>query len=266
MVKEKPSPLSLKIEKLSVAYNGRPVLHDVNLELCPGKVTAVIGPNGAGKSTLIRSASGVLPAEKGRVMVDGKNIHSLSPEQRARHVAVVPQAVQLPETFTVYETVLMGRISYLGWFGQESERDQQIAQLSMQRTGIDALADRRIGELSGGERQRVLIARALAQSAPVLLMDEPTSHLDLRHQSGVLSLVRSLAEQENLAVLVALHDLNLASLYADEVALLVDGKICIGGSPQKVLTTHVLSQAYGVHVEVIPHPIYGIPLVLPDGR
>ena len=254
------------MKNIHKSFVGVKALDDVDFTLKKGEIHALVGENGAGKSTLIRAASGVIPVEKGRVMIDGENIHALSPEQRAQRVAVVPQAVQMPETFTVSETVLMGRTSYLGWFGQESEKDYHITRLAMQRTGVEDLADRRVGEISGGEKQRVLIARALAQSAPVLLMDEPTSHLDLRHQSGVLSLVRSLAIQENLAVLVALHDLNLASLYADEVALLVDGQICVFGEPQSVLTSDVLSKAYGVQVQVIPHPIYGIPLILPDGR
>jgi len=266
MVNNPTKTYSLKINSLSVRYNQRTVLHNVSLQVNPGKVTAIIGPNGAGKSTLIRAASGIIPVEQGEITIDGENIAHLIPEKRAQHVAVVPQAIQIPETFSVFETVMMGRTAYVGWFNQETAEDYQIVTLAMQRTGIEELAERRMGELSGGERQRVLIARSLAQDAPVLLMDEPTSHLDLRHQSGILRLVRSLALKENLAVLVALHDLNLASLYSDEVALLVDGRIRVCGQPASVLTSEVLSQAYGVHVDVIPHPTYGIPLILPDGK
>ena len=178
-------------------------------------------------------------------------------------VAVVPQAARLPECFTAAETVLMGRTPHLGWLGRESDGDRAIAQAALERVGAAHLAGRRIGELSGGEQQRVLIARALAQSAPVLLMDEPTAHLDLRYQSGVLALARDLARRDGLAVLIALHDLNLAARFADSVALLSDGELRALGTPAQVLTPGPLAAAYGLPVSVIPHPMDGRPLVLP---
>ncbi len=256
----------LEIFDLNVKYGARPVLSCVSLTLKPGEVLAVIGPNGAGKSTLIRALSGVVVPVAGSARVNGLDLLKMKPEQRARLVAVAPQAVRLPEAFTVFDTVLMGRTAYLGWFGREGEKDRQIAWQAMEKTGTAGLAERRMGELSGGEQQRVMIARALAQRAPVLLLDEPTAHLDLKYQSGILQLVRSLAESEGLAVLAALHDLNLAALYAHRVALLVDGCFRAVGQPAEVLTPELLSAAYHVPVNVVAHPMYGTPLVLPDGR
>src|SRR5512143_1571561 len=172
----------LTLDSLSVNYGPRTVLRNISLRVSPGEMLAVIGPNGAGKSTLIRAASGALAPKQGRALLGQLDAHRLSPDLRARQVAIVPQAVRLPEAFTVLETVLMGRTPYLGWLSRESRADFALARAAMERADVDTLADRCIGELSGGEQQRVLIARALAQSAPILLMDEPTAHLDLKHQ------------------------------------------------------------------------------------
>jgi iron complex transport system ATP-binding protein len=255
----------LAIESLSIQYGSRAALRDVHLSLRAGEVLALVGPNGAGKSTLIRAVSGRLIPTQGTVRLQGNDIRRWSPEQRARWMAVVPQAVNLPEAFTAFETVLMGRTPYLGWLGREREADRRAAREALARTCSAELADRRVGELSGGERQRVLIARALAQAAPLLLMDEPTAHLDLKHQSGILSLVRELTRDKGLTVLIALHDLNLAAQYADRIALLAGGELRLAGAPAEVLTSAHLSAAYDLPVHVIPHPVYGSPLVLPDG-
>ncbi len=252
----------LTLDSLTVNYGSRTVLRNISLRVAPGEMLAVIGPNGAGKSTLIRAASGSLPAKQGRALLGQFEAHRLSPDLRARRVAVVPQAVRLPEAFTVLETVLMGRTPYLGWLGRESEADYALARSAMERADVDSLADRCIGELSGGEQQRVLIARALAQSAPILLMDEPTAHLDLKHQVDLLNLARTLAHQDKLVILVALHDLNLAAEFADRVALLVKGELRMLGLPSEVLTPSNLSLAYGLPVSVISHPSHGTPLVI----
>jgi iron complex transport system ATP-binding protein len=179
---------------------------------------------------------------------------------------VVPQARSLPPAFTVYESTLMGRTPYLGWLGQASVADHDHARQALERTHLDEFSDRRVGELSGGEQQRVLLARALAQDTPVLLLDEPTTHLDLQHQSNLLNLIRSLVNERQLAVLMALHDLNLAGLYADRVALLVGGRLVACGLPHEVLTEQTLAAVYRIPVHVMTHPEYGSPLILPDGR
>jgi len=256
----------LEIKSLSVNYGSRKVLDDITLEVMPGELLVVIGPNGAGKTTLIRAVSGALPLRHGSVQVNGLDLSRLSHAQRARQMAVVPQARNLPAAVTVYQSVLMGRTPYLGWLGHAGQKDHHSARAALERTSCVELIERPVGELSGGEQQRVLLARALAQETSVLLLDEPTTHLDLRHQSGLLNLVRQLATQQQLAVLMVLHDLNLASLYADRIALLVDGQLRAVGSPAQVLTEATLAQVYQVPVQVVPHPEYGSPLVLPDGR
>ncbi|HEX8990261.1 MAG TPA: heme ABC transporter ATP-binding protein [Anaerolineales bacterium] len=256
----------LKIEGLSVSYGRRRVLKSVSLGVASGEVLALIGPNGSGKSTLVRAASGVIPIEAGSITVDGRLLGGLSTMERARSLAVVPQARSLPPAFSVYESILMGRTPYLGWLGRAGEKDHERVRYALDRTQMAPLAERMVGELSGGEQQRVLLARALAQDTPVLLLDEPTTHLDLQHRESLVHLIRELAKTRNLAVLVVLHDLNMASLYADRVSLLVDGEIQATGTPSEVLTEARLSQVYNVAVHIIPHPEYGNPLILPDGR
>jgi ABC-type cobalamin/Fe3+-siderophores transport system ATPase subunit len=273
----------LQIEKLSVRYGLRQVLKEVSLEVDSGEVLALIGPNGAGKSTLVRAVSGVIPVESGRIwrknfpieraspsgtMARGRadDLLSQAPMQRARSLAVVPQAASLPPAFTVWEMVLMGRTPHLNFLGQVSAKDEAIARLALQKVDALELSERRVGELSGGEQQRVLLARALAQSTPILLLDEPTSNLDLHYQVSFMEMVSVLAHRDGLAVLVALHDLNLAARYADRVALLVDGEIKAAGTAPQVLTPELISMAYHLPVQVIPHPFVDVPLVLPGNK
>jgi len=251
----------LSIDNVTIRYEARTVLRHVSLNVNAGEVLALIGPNGVGKSTLIRTCGGTLKPIEGRITIGGQEVHRLRVEDRAKLIAVVPQAVRLPEMFSVFETVLMGRTPYLGWLGREGEQDRSAVQAALDRTATLELADRPIGELSGGEQQRVLIARALAQSARILLLDEPTAHLDLKHQANVLSLVCDLAHTENYAVLIALHDLNLAAQYADRVALLSNGAVTAIGTPEAVLTEENLSPAYGLRIAVYEHPAHGAPLV-----
>lgn len=256
----------LSLQSITIRYNQRTILHDISLDVQSGEVVALIGPNGVGKSTLIKAIGGSVPIAGGRVLIDERDLLQLPIDHRARSVAVVPQAVRLPESFTVLDTVLMGRTPYLGWLGRETDDDRAIAEAAMARTCVTELAARRIGELSGGEQQRVLIARALAQSAKTLLLDEPTAHLDLKHQAGVLSLVRDLAKSEGFAILIALHDLNLAALYADRVALLSNSTLAALGTPPEVLTSEQLSPVYGLSISVYEHPTNGGPWIMADDR
>jgi len=253
----------LKIESLSVSYGPREILHNISLDVQSGEVLALIGPNGAGKSTLIRAASGVIPY-LGHVRTNGDDFATLRPMQRARYIATVPQAVSMPPAYTVWETVLFGRTPYLGFLGQPSQKDEEIARQSLQRVSALPFADRRVGELSGGEQQRILLARALCQSTPILLLDEPTAHLDLQYQVSLLALVSELAHRDNLAVLIALHDLNLAAHYADRVALMVAGNIKALGKPRDALQPELIADAYCLPVQVVQHPFLDIPLVLPE--
>jgi len=262
---EPASPMSLVLEarEVTFAYNGAPVLQDVDLRLVPGRVTGVIGPNGAGKSTLVRLLSRLLRPAAGQVRLNGRDLSRWRPAELARVLAVVPQAPELPPVFTAWEVVLMGRTPHLGWLGQESERDRAIARQAMEDVGIWHLAERLIGQLSGGERQRVVIARTLAQEPQVLLLDEPTSHLDINHQIETLSLICRLVRERRLAALAIFHDLNLAAQYCDELVLLQQGRVVARGSPDQVLTPSLIRQVYGVEVTVMPHPGNGLPVVFP---
>jgi len=253
----------LEIKNLTVKYGERTALKDISLDIHPGEILALIGPNGAGKTTLVRSLSGVLQPRSGSARIKGQDIYQISPGQRAKALAVVPQARNLPEAFSVWQTVLIGRTPYLGWLGRPTSKDIERTYWALSRTNTVDFAERRIGELSGGEQQRVLLARALAQETPVLLLDEPTAHLDLRHQSLILNLVRELAQDQQLAVLMVLHDLNLAALYSDRVALLVEGSLCALGTPAEVITPSRLMEAYEVPLQVISHPTNGTPFILP---
>jgi iron complex transport system ATP-binding protein len=256
----------LQIEALTVRYGARAVLNDIALTVAPGEVLALIGPNGAGKTTLFRTISGVIRPASGAIRVAEEEITRLSVNQRARFMAVVPQARRLPADFTVWQTVLLGRTPHLGWLGKSTPGDQQRARWALERTNLLDLAGRRIDELSGGEQQLVLLARALAQETPILLLDEPTAHLDLKHQSHLLRLVQELAHEQQLAILMAIHDLNLVALYADRVALLSSGRLLAMGTAGEVLTPEALARVYQVPLYVLPHPIYGTPLVLLDGH
>jgi len=255
----------LKIESLTVAYNDKVVLRDISLEVHPGEILALIGPNGAGKSTLIRATTGVVSVKSGHVSMDGQDLTELSTSQRARIVGVVPQARQMGGAFSVEQAVMMGRTPYLNWLGQEGEADKAAVREALEQTCLDTFADRQIAKLSGGEQQRVLLARALAQSTPVLLLDEPTNHLDLQHQTNLLSLVKRLAREKKLAVLMAMHDLNLVSFFADKVALLVNGELRCLGTPQEVIRADYISAAYRTPVEIVAHPVTGAPIIFPQG-
>jgi iron complex transport system ATP-binding protein len=250
----------LSIEHLSVAYQQRMVLRDVGLSAHAGEIVGLIGPNGAGKSTLLRAVAGSLRPAAGVVRLDGADVARLKAAERARAIAVVPQGPRLPEAFSVAEVVLMGRHPHLPRFGGEREADYAAARRAMERTETLSLADRHIGTLSGGEQQRVLIARALAQEPRVLLFDEATAHLDLKHQVATLRLARRLAHS-GLLVVMALHDLNLAAQFADRLALLHNGELLICDAPARVLAPERLRQVYGVAVLVGAHPTTGAPVL-----
>lgn len=260
----------LEVNDLVVGYSGTPVLKGISFSLSSGEILAVIGPNGAGKSTLIRALSGVISQQGGQVIYEGRELSALPDSQRARLLAVVPQARSLPASFTAWEVVLLGRTPYLNWLGQVTRRDEEITEQVMKRTQTFELAQRRISELSGGELQRLLLARALVQSTPVLLLDEPTTHLDLRYQIEMLDQVQELVHSGRngsghapLSSLVVLHDLNLVARYADRVLLLVDGCVRAYGRREDVLRPDLLSEAYQIPLEVLRSPRSGDPVILP---
>ena len=254
----------LKIDSLSVKYDEKRVLNNISLEARTGEIVALIGANGAGKTTLIRAVSGTVPIETGQIYVDGDNLSHLSTAQRARTLAVVPQTRQMGGAYSVEQAVMMGRTAYMSWLGRESQADQAAVDAALAQTQLKEFRNRSIAQLSGGEQQRVLLARALAQSTPVLLLDEPTNHLDLKHQTNLLSLIKKLTQEKELAVLMAVHDLNLVSFFADKVALLINGELKTFGTPQGVITTETISEAYQTPVEIISHPDTGAPIIFPQ--
>lgn len=253
----------LTLEDVTAGYRDRTVLHGINASFAPGQISALIGPNGSGKSTLIRVASGVLPLQSGRIMINGYEVGRQDPASRAKLVSVIPQAKNLPPAFTVREVVTMGRTAYAGWFGNYSSEDMDITEYALKRTETQALAERRIGEVSGGEAQRVLIARAVAQQSHVMLLDEPTTHLDIHYQLSVLDLLQDLAKVDRIVVVAALHDLNLVARYADSASLLVNGRLHASGTPAQILTPGLLKEGYAVEMEVINARRPGHPLVFP---
>jgi len=256
----------LQAEALRVAYGNRLVLKDISFQVNAGMILGVIGPNGAGKTTLVRALSGVVPLLGGSVRVMGCEIAALSPVERARRVAVVPQARSLPASFTGWQLVLLGRTPHLNWLGHVSRKDEQRVWQALERAQALDLADRLVGELSGGEQQRLLLARALAQESPVLLLDEPTTHLDIHHQIGLLDRVRELARSEKLAVVVALHDLNLVSRYADQVALLVEGNLRALGTAEEILRPELLEQVYQIPLQLLHIGDSGHPVIFPASQ
>jgi iron complex transport system ATP-binding protein len=252
----------LEVSGIACAYDGADVLSDVSLRLAPGDFVAVAGPNGSGKSTLIRAMSRVLRPHRGSALLEGADLYGIPARRSAQAIAVLPQESSLEFDFSCEEIVLMGRAPYLGRFESESDRDRAIVRDAMERTSTWELRHRPIVELSGGERQRVLLARAFAQEPRILLLDEPTSHLDLGFQVQILRLVRALRDEKKTAVLASLHDLNLASAYADRIVLLSKGRVVATGTPKEVLTEAVLRPVFGDELTVRAHPETGAPLVL----
>ncbi len=235
---------------LEAGYNGRRVLHDVHLEVAAGEWVALIGPNGAGKSTLLRALAGTLPAD-GDVRLGGAPVGALSRRQVARSVAVVPQQPTIPEGMRVRDYVLLGRNPYLPFWAVEKPSDLERVLDTLERLDLGELADRPLQRLSGGELQRAVLARALAQDASILLLDEPTSSLDIGHQQQVLELVDGLRRERALVVLSAIHDLTLAAQYPDRLVLLDDGRVVADGSAEEVVTVDRVRTHFGASVSIL---------------
>ncbi len=252
----------IQLEDVSLGYNHRTVLSNVTLKAVSGEVLGLIGPNGSGKSTLIKGMTRVISLFSGHISIDGRDIGSIKREELARLIATVPQNPVLPQAFTAFEVVLMGRTPHLGLFRYEGGRDMAIAWHAMEVTQTQLFAERRVGELSGGERQRLVIARALTQQPKAILLDEPTAHLDINHQVEILNLVKSLCLEQSLTVIAAMHDLNLAAQYCDRLVMLNGGEIYADGTPEDVLTAQNIKTVYGADVCVYPHPVNKLPTTL----
>ncbi len=260
----------LRVEDLSIGFDGVTVVNSVSLDVRRGEVVGMVGANGSGKTTLLRTVAGLLTAESGEVRIDGLLAAQsrsssvkveISNSERARKMAYMPQLAE-SHPFTTLETVLMGRYPHLGRFELEGSADREMAWRAMERTSVVEFADRKLDTLSGGERQRVVMARVLVQAAELLLMDEPTASLDLRHQILTMDLVREEASERNVGAVVILHDLSLAARFCDRLVLLLEGRKIADGTPWKVLTPENLRVAFGVEGLVEPDPVTGKPHVL----
>lgn len=257
----------VEVRGLSAGYgrpDGRPpAIQGIGLRLRPGEVVAVVGPNGSGKTTLVRCIAGVLRPWAGQVLVCGDDVAGLSQREVARRVAVVPQDPSLPEGFTALEVVLMGRTPHLRLLQNEGPADLDAARQAMLATSVWEMAARPVGSLSGGERRRVVLARALAQDTPVLVLDEPTAHLDIGHQLAVLRLVRDLCRSQGKAALAVVHDLTLAAQFGDRLLAMAGGRVVAEGAAADVLRPDLLAAVYGVRVHVLSHPETGRPVLAP---
>ncbi len=254
--------LKLEMQNVSLGYAHKPVLKDITFKAMPGEITGLIGPNGSGKSTVIKALSRVITPYSGKILLNGQDIRKIPRKELACLLGVVPQMPLLPSTFTAFEIVLMGRNPHLGMFQFEGIGDWRIALDAMEKTATQSLLERRVNELSGGEIQGLLIARVLTQETEAILLDEPTANLDIGRQVEILDLIKSLCLENNLTVLAALHDLNLAVQYCDRLLLLNNGKIYAEGTPEEVITADNIREVYGARNCVYRHPVSGLPTIL----
>ncbi|WP_448071738.1 ABC transporter ATP-binding protein [Georgenia yuyongxinii] len=256
----------LRAEALSLAYEGDPVVRDLDLEIPPAAVTAIVGANGCGKSTLLRGVARLLRPRSGVVRLDGAPVHARPAKEVARTIGILPQSATAPEGITVADLVGRGRYPHQGWFRQWTTTDDAVVRAALEATATLDLAARRVEELSGGQRQRVWIAMALAQDPDVLLLDEPTTFLDVTHQIDVLDLLLEQNRERGTTVVMVLHDLNMAARYADHLVVMADGQVLATGPPSTVLTRELVGRAFGLEARILPDPVCGSPMVVPIGR
>jgi iron complex transport system ATP-binding protein len=253
----------LSARGITVGYGGEPVVHDLTVEIPDGQVTTIVGPNGCGKSTLLRTLARLLPPSSGQVVLDGAPITSMGTRDIATRLSLLPQSPIAPEGLLVRDLVGRGRHPHQRWFAQWSRQDEEVVEAALAMTDTSDLRDRPLDQLSGGQRQRAWIAMTLAQDTDLMLLDEPTTYLDLAHQVEVLELVCRLNRERARTVAMVLHDLNLAARYSDLVVVMHEGRIVTQGSPTEVFTTEMLSDVFGLEAEILPDPRTGLPIVVP---
>jgi ferric hydroxamate/heme transport system ATP-binding protein len=255
--------IQLQAERLSLAYDGHEVIHELSLLVPPQRITALIGPNGSGKSTLLRGLARLMRPAGGVVHLDGQAIHALPTKEVARQLAILPQRPEAPGGLSVRELVAYGRFPYQGIFGGSSADDDELIESALAITGLDRFADRLLGELSGGQRQLVWIAMALAQNTELLLLDEPTTFLDIAHQLEILEVLERLHQQQQRTIVMVLHDINQAARYADHMVALVEGRIAVSGTPHEILTPEVLAAVFGIEADVMTRGDVEAPFCIP---
>lgn len=255
----------LRANQLSLAYDSRLIVDGLDLTIEIGTITALVGPNGCGKSTLLRGLARLLKPRGGSVVLNSRSIHSMSTKELAREMGILPQSPRAPEGLTVYELVAQGRYPHQRFFNQWSARDEAVTREALAFTSMDDLADRPLDTLSGGQRQRAWIAMTLAQETAILMLDEPTTFLDLAYQVEVLDLLHDL-NQHGRTIVMVLHDLNQACRYAHQIVAMKEGAIVVQGPPHEVITPATIASVFGLAAQVITDPVTGTPLVAPIGR
>jgi iron complex transport system ATP-binding protein len=255
----------MHVENLTLAYGGdKPVVSGLTLDIPAGQLTAIVGPNGSGKSTLLRGMSRLMPPQTGRVLLDGKDIHQLPARELARQLGILPQGPVTPEGITAKELVSRGRHPYRGLFARLTAEDQTAIDEALAAVELQELKDRPVDQLSGGQKQRVWIAMVLAQGTQHLLLDEPTTYLDLAHAVDVMNVVHAAAHTTGRTVVVVLHDLTLAAQYADHLVVMGNGEIAAQGRPADILSAELLHEVFGLRATVVD--VGGAPVVVPDRR
>lgn len=257
---------SLAVSQLSAGYGDAVILENLDLVVPQGKITVIVGANACGKSTLLRTMSRLISPRRGQVLLDGKSIHSIAPKKLAKTLGLLPQSPIAPEGITVADLVSRGRHPHQGMLSRWSNEDNDAVAAALEATKTFELAERPVDELSGGQRQRVWIAMALAQQTEILLLDEPTTFLDISHQVEVLDLLTDLNHSRGTTIVMVLHDLNLAARYADHLVAMAQGRLHVFGSPEDVLTQDNVREVFGLESRIITDPTSGRPMMLPIGR
>ncbi len=256
----------ISTKSLTLGYDETTIVKDLNLQVPKGEITVFIGGNGCGKSTLLRSMARLLKPKNGNVLLHGKDVNQISPKEVAKKMAILPQSPVAPEGLTVYQLVKQGRYPHQSWFKQWTKEDEEKVANALRVTRLTNFKDRSIDELSGGQRQRAWIAMTLAQDTEIILLDEPTTYLDLTHQVEILDLLFELNEREKRTIIMVLHDINLACRYAHNLVALKDGNVYAQGKPEKVITRELLRHVFEMECEISKDPLFGTPLCIPHGR
>ncbi|AMO54524.1 ABC transporter [Endozoicomonas montiporae] len=256
----------LQSQKLSLGYGDKTIINNIDLDIPEGKITTLIGANGCGKSTLLRSMARLLKPKSGCVLLDGKEVFTSSTKEIAKRLAILPQGPVAPEGMSVMQLVRQGRYPHQSWLKQWSEEDERCVVDALKATNMTEFAERTVDSLSGGQRQRAWIAMTLAQNTPVILLDEPTTYLDMSHQVEILDLLFDLNRDSGRTVVMVLHDMNLACRYSDNIVAVKNGEIYANGQPETVMTAELVEQVFGLDSQIIPCPMFGTPTCVPVGK